>query len=279
MNDWTRNMQRAVDYIEENLMRDIRIEDIAARAYCSAFHFQRIFSAMCGVTVAEYIRLRRLTLAAQELSGEESRVIDAALKYGYDSPDSFSRAFRKFHGVSPSAARGKGVALRAFAPICVNLTPEGGSCVEYKIVDKAAFTVVGRTKTLSVENSYQTVPEFWEEHNAGEYAREICGMFGICADSNGTDFEYMIADNYIPWKEIPEGCTAKTIPAGTWAVFPCRGALEHSLQSINTKMWCEWLPNCREYKLAGNYNVEVYSLPGDNPDDYYCEIWLPIERV
>ena len=86
-------------------------------------------------------------------------------------------------------------------------------------------------------------------------------------------------DNYLPWNEIPDGYETRVIPAGTWAVFPCRGALPKSLQDVNTKIWSEWLPSCREYKLAGNYNIEMYAPPTENPDDYYCEIWVPVEKV
>ncbi len=97
-------------------------------------------------------------------------------------------------------------------------------------------------------------------------------------DLEGKDFEYLIADNYIPWKEIPEGCVTRLIPAGTWAVFPCRGALPKVLQDVNTKIWSEWLPNCKEYKLAGKYNIEMYTLKGI-PEENYSEIWVPVEKA
>ena len=111
MNGWAEGIQSAVHYIEDNLTEDLQIGDIAAKAYVSPFHFQRIFSALCGFTVGEYIRNRRLAFAAQELSADNAKVIDIAVKYGYDSPDSFARAFTKLHGISPSAAKEKGANL------------------------------------------------------------------------------------------------------------------------------------------------------------------------
>ena len=155
-------IRAAIDYIEKNLTEDIDVHDVAARAYVSAYHFQRVFSAMCGVPLGEYIRRRRLTQAAQELLCG-AKVIDTAVKYGYDSPDSFARAFRRFHGVPPSQAAQPGVMLHSFAPMKINTNQEGGTMLEYKIVEKAAFTVVGYKKQFSNETSYQEIPKWWEE--------------------------------------------------------------------------------------------------------------------
>lgn len=281
MNGWAEGIQSAIEYIEEHLTEELNAEEIAAKAYVSAFHFQRIFSALCGFTLGEYIRNRRLTLAAQELAATDAKVIDVAVKYGYDSPDSFTRAFTRFHGITPSVAKEKGVGLRAFAPVRIKLTLEGGTMLEYKIVEKAAFTVMGKARKFNSETSYQEIPKFWTEHmNSGE-SQIVCGMYGICLDAAGDEgsgmtFEYLIADNYIPRKEVPEGYVTRTMPAGTWAIFPCS---PKTLQDVNTKIWNEWLPNCKEYKLAGNYNVEMYTPPCEKPEDNYSEIWVPVEKI
>ena len=182
MNDWSEGIQNAIRYIEDNLTETLDIRDIAAQAYVSAFHFQRIFGVLCGMTVGEYIRSRRLSLAAQELSRGDIRVIDAALKYGYDSPDSFTRAFTKFHGVSPSAARERGAALKSFAPLRIKLTLDGGGMMDYRIVEKAQFTVVGASRKFNTETSYQEIPVFWQEFYANGGGEKICGKFGICLD-------------------------------------------------------------------------------------------------
>lgn len=280
MNGLTEGIQNAIEYIEDNLTEELSINDIAMKAYVSAFHFQRIFSALCGFTVGEYIRSRRLTVAAEELSRSNANVIDIALKYGYESHDSFTRAFTRFHGVSPSVAKEKGAHLKSFAPLRIKLTLKGGTIMEYKIVEKAAFTVIGRARRFLYENSYQEIPKFWDEHMNSPEARKIMGMYGLCIDTEEKDFEYLIADDYCPMKKIPDGYVTRTLPAGTWAVFPCRGPMVETLQSTNTKIWNEWLPNCREYKLAGNYNIEAYCAPPhDDPKDDYCEIWVPIEKV
>ena len=150
--------------------------------------------------------------------------------------------------------------------------------MEYRIEEKAAFTLIGRLRKFSAETSHKEIPLFWEEHMAAS-DEIVCGMFGLCIDSDGETFDYLIADLYHPMGEIPAGYETRTIPAGTWAVFPCRGALPEALQTVNDAMWSEWLPNCREYKLAGNYNIEMYTPLHDDPKDDYNEIWLPVERV
>ena len=279
MTGWAEGIKNAIDYIEDHLTEELTIEDIAAKAYVSAFHFQRIFNVLCGFTVGEYIRNRRLSLAAQELTKADTKVTDVASKYGYDSPDSFSRAFTRFHGISPSAAKLKGARLKSFAPLRIKVTLEGGSMLEYRIVEKAQFTVMGKVRSFNTDTSYSEIPKFWDEHFANGGNKIVCGMYGICMDLDGKQFDYMIADNYLPWNEIPEGYETRVIPAGTWAVFPCRGAWPKALQDVNTKIWSEWLPSCKEYKLAGNYNVEMYAPPAENPEDNYCEIWIPVEKV
>ena len=279
MNGWVEGIQNAIAYIEENLTEELDICDIAEKAHISAFYFQKIFTVLCGITVGEYIRKRRLTRAAEELTAMNVKVIDVAVEYGYDSPDSFARAFTKFHGITPSAAKEKGASLQHFAPLQIKIILEGGSMMEYRIVEKAAFTVIGKIRTFQGETAYEDVPKFWQEQMGRKEIDNLCGVYGICMDSNGKEFDYMIADDYIPWKDIPEGFVVKVIPAGTWAVFPCRGALPETLQNVNTDIWKEWLPNCKEYKLAGNYNVELYTPMTEKTEDNYSEIWIPVEKV
>ena len=267
-------IQSAIEYIEAHLSDELDMHDIAAQAYVSAFHFQRLFSAVCGLPLGEYIRRRRMTLAAQELMAG-MKVIDAAAKYGYDSPDSFARAFRRFHGVLPSQAAQPGVRLQTFAPMHINLTQEDNHMLEYRIVEKAPFTVVGYKRQFSSDTSYQEIPKWWDEVLAQK--PPIMGMFGVCIDSDGKDFDYLIADLYQPWQEIPEGCVTHAVPGGTWAVFPCTLG---TLQDTNTKMWKEWLPACTTYRLSGRYNLEFYyELNESDPSASGTEIWLPVERV
>ena len=280
MNGLAEGIADAIAYMEAHLDGEMDMEQIAARAYISPFHFQRVFNILCGFTVGEYVRNRRLTLAAQELASSEARVIDVALKYGYDSPDSFAKAFQRFHGITPSQAREKDMPLRAFAPMKIKLKLEGGTSMEYRIVDKPQFTIVGFLRSFNNDTSYQEIPKFWQEYmGRPEKDRPICGAYGVCIDSHGKDFDYLIADDYVAYKDVPEGCVTRVIPAGTWAVFPCRGALPKALQDVNTRIWSEWLPGCREYALGGNYSIEMYTPPKDNPADDYNEIWLPVKKI
>ena len=272
VNNLTKGLQNSIEYIEENLCEELEISKIAAKAYLSPFYFQRVFNATTGLTVGEYIRNRRLSLAAEELLDSNIKVIDVALKYGYDSPDSFARAFAKFHGISPSSAREKGAKIKSFAPISINLSLKGGSIMNYKIVEKSAFTVMGKCRKFNAETSYVEIPKFWGEHYATGGGEIIRGMFGVCLDGDGKEFDYLIADLYFPWNEIPDGCETKVIEAGTWAVFSYEGECPEALQTVNTQIWTEWLPNCKEYELAGNYNLEFYISETEG------EIWVPVKK-
>lgn len=278
MTELTEGIKNALAYIESHLTEKIEIREIAKRAYLSPFYFQRIFAALCGTSVGEYIRNRRLTLAGEELTSSDAKVIDIAAKYGYESPDSFNRAFQRFHGISPSAARKTGARLISYAPVKIKLKLEGGSMMEYRIVEKPQFTVIGVSRKFHPETSYQEIPEYWTEV-MGIPDFPLMGIYGICMDTDEADgeFDYWIADNYIPWQEIPAQCKSMVIPAGTWAVFPCK---LKTLQDTNTRMWQEWLPNCREYKLSGSYNLEVYGPPSEEDrGESYVELWLPVEKV
>ena len=278
--DWIEGFQASIDYMEQHLTEEADIEAIAAKAALSPFYYQRIFGALCGMTVGEYIRSRRMTLAAQELAGSEAKVIDVAMKYGYDSPDSFTKAFCRFHGITPSEARESGKVLRSLAPLHIKVTLEGGNMLDYRIVEKAPFTVIGLKRQFNSETSYQEIPKFW-----GEWAKDMKGLegtFGLCVDNNDTHgkvFDYWIADLYQPMEDIPDGLETYQVPGGLWAVFTCRGPLPQALQSVNTQVWTEWLPSLKGYKLAGSYNLEVYTPLKEDPNDNVAYIWVPLKKV
>ena len=276
MQGWIEGIQASIDFIEDNLTENLDIEDIAAKAALSPFYYQRIFGALCGLTVGEYIRARRMTLAAQELAGGEIKVIDAALKYGYDSPDSFAKAFQRFHGITPSRTREPGAPLRSFARMHIKISLEGGTMLDYRIVEKAPFTIVGFKRRFNSDTSYQEIPKFWNEWTKD--MRGIKGVFGVCVDMDGKDFDYWIADNYVPWENVPEGCDTRVIPGGLWVEFECKGPLPNSLQSVNTQIWSEWLPTLKGYSLAGNYSIEMYCPPAEKPEDTLSSIWIPLKK-
>ena len=283
--EWMSAISTAITYMENHITENVTTEDVAREVHISPFYFQKGFSLLCGFTIAEYLRNRRLSLAGNELATSDARVIDVAMKYGYDSPDSFTKAFTRFHGVTPSMAQKDSIMLKTFAPLKMKLSLEGGYTMDYKIVEKDAFTVLGVSNRFSYEEAKCAVPEFWNSHYVSGKGRVVRGDFGVNIDATMgcSEFEYLIADLYEPVNDIPEGFVTRTIPAFTWAVFPCRGAMPDSLQDVNTKIFAEWLPALGDYEFAAGYCIEMYSNPMQYPEgakdsNYYAEIWIPIRK-
>ena len=164
-------MQRSIDYIEAHLAEPIDYAEVAAQSYASSYHFQRVFSILCGYTLGEYIRNRRLSLAGAELAAGGAKVIDVALKYGYESPDSFAKAFQKFHGILPSQARSNGSRLRSFSRLVVKLSLEGGSMMEYRIEKRPEMTFIGYHRRFSGTPAVRTeqTHEFYVSTRANQY--------------------------------------------------------------------------------------------------------------
>ena len=282
---WIEGIDEAINYIEENINEEIPIENIAKKAFVSTFYFQKGFAMLCGFTVKEYIRQRRLTLAGRELVSTDGKIIDIALKYGYNSPDSFTKAFTRFHGVTPTAVRKDGAMIKSFAPLKIKFSLEGGYIMDYKIVEKDSFTVMGVSRVFKYDNATTEVPQFWTEHYQIGNGKFVCGMYGINIDeSMGSDkFQYLIADNYNPSIEIPNGFVTKVIPKYTWAVFACKGEMPKSMIDVSKKIFSEWLPNCKDYEIAAGYNIEMYTNLDDYPkgiqdENYYSELWIPVKK-
>lgn len=274
-----------IQYIEEHIADDISLEEIASHVNVSSFYLQKGFAMLCGFTLGEYIRNRKLALAGNDLATSDEKVINIAVKYGYDSPDSFTKAFTRFHGVTPSQVRREAVMLKSFAPLKISFSLKGGYLMNYRIEKKEAFTVIANAKTFPYENAKEIVPQFWQEHCKNGCGQTVKGMYGINIDETmGNDtFEYLIADPCSPDKQAPDGFIIKTIPEFTWAVFPCRGAMPSALQDVNTKIYTEWLPALKDYEFAAGYCVEYYDDPikypkGVQDENYYCEIWIPVKK-
>ena len=283
--EWMAIIGDSVQYIEDHITEDVTADEVAKAVGVSTFYFQKGFSMLCGFSPAEYIRNRRLALAGNDLLITDDKIIDIAMKYGYDSPDSFTKAFTRFHGISPSSVRKDGSLLKTFAPLKLRISLEGGYLMDYKIVKKDAFTVIANAKECSYEGAKESVPQFWQEHYQTGKGKYIMGVYGINIDieMGMNKFEYLIADPYDMQKELPEGIVTRTIPAFSWAVFPCRGAMPDALQDVNTKIYTEWLPALREYEFAAGYCVEYYDDPakyekGTQDENYYCEIWIPVKK-
>lgn len=282
--EWIKSISDAVDYIEQNLDEDLSAEQIAKITGISMFYFQKGFAMLCGYTVGDYVRQRRLAQAASELVSSNEKVIDIAMRYGYDSPDSFTKAFTRFHGSTPTAVRRSGATIKQFAPLKITFQLKGGITMEYKIVDKEAFKVIGRARKFSTETSHAEIPKFWDEHFAKGGGAVVRGEFGICLAKSETSsmFDYLIADKYTGG-EVPDDFTVQEIPAGTWAIFPCRGKMPETIQDATNKIFSEWLPNCRDYELGVGCTIEMYSDPSGCPngmqdENYYSEIWLAIKK-
>jgi AraC family transcriptional regulator len=182
--DWIKHLNVAMGQIEERLTREIEVETLAKTACCSAYHLQRMFGYLSGVTLGEYIRRRRMSLAAADLKAG-AKVIDVALKYGYDSPTSFNRAFQSVHGVAPSEARLSGVTLKSYPPVSFKLTVKGVEEMEYRIEEKPAFRIVGVKKEIpfisddfeaSAEQAFRIVPEFWQQTSDAGLIAQIAGL-------------------------------------------------------------------------------------------------------
>ncbi len=283
--NWIVGIDHALQYIEEHITEELSIEEIAKQAYISPFYFQKGFAMLCGFTVGEYIRKRKIALAGAELISSDEKIIDIALKYGYESPDSFTKAFTRFHGITPAAARKEGAVIKSFASLKIKFTLEGGYTMDYKILEKEEFTVVGLKRTYKYADAHKEIPKLWEEFQTMAESTEICSMYGINNDESmqGNEFEYLIADNYTQDMKIPDGFETKIIPKFTWAVFTCKGAMPQTMQETNNKIFSEWLPNCKDYDIAAGYCIEMYEDPakyanGVQDENYYSEIWIPIKK-
>lgn len=283
--EWMRSISLAIGYIEDHITEEISIDSIARQVSISPFYFQKGFSLLCGFTVMEYVRNRRLALAGSELVSTDAKVIDVALKYGYDSPDSFTKAFTRFHGVTPAMVRKDCVALKSFAPLKIKILLEGGYLMDYKITQKDSFTVIGASRMFKYDNAKAEIPKFWGEHFDAGNGKYVCGTYGISYDENmtGDAFEYLIADNYNPAMDVPDGIVTKVIPEHTWAVFPCKGTMPEAAQNVNNLIFTEWLPACKEYEIAAGYCIEMYDDPKKYPcgiqdENYYSEMWIPVKK-
>ncbi len=282
--DWIKIIENALRYIEENLSGELTVGRIAEKVNISPFYFQKGFSMLCGYSVGEYIRMRRLSVAGSELVTSDNKVIDLALKYGYDSPDSFTKAFTRFHGSTPTDVRRKGALLKSFAPLHIKIILDGGNTMEYRVEEKPAFRVMGVSKIFSYETANADIPQYWDEIHVQAAVKPVEGMYGICFDEEmgGNRFRYMIADDLEEGKAGEKNLETYEVPRHTWAIFPCRGAMPLSLQEVNRRIFSEWLP-ASNYEIAEGYNIEYYSdsaefKDGTQDPDYYAEVWIPVRE-
>ncbi len=281
--EWIERLNLSLEYIEQNLTEELEYEKIAQVACCSAYHFQRMFAYLAGVPLGEYIRRRRMTLAAVELQTGDTKVIDLAVKYGYDSPTAFNRAFQGVHGIAPSAAREKGVALQAFLPISFKIMVKGAAQMEYRIEQKEAFRIVGLSAPLkeNLEENFQVVPQLWAKAAqegvvpklAAMMDTPIKGILGISACVGKSWYYYIAAASNLPLADT--GFVEYTVPACTWAIFPGTGSMPDSIQTLEQRIVTEWLPTSG-YEYADAPDVELYLTP--DPQNATFEVWVPVVK-
>ena len=294
--EWLTTIKSAIKYIESHLTEEINVVDVANHVYISPFFLQRGFSFMTGYGIGEYIRNRRLYQAALELQTGDEKIIDLAYKYCYENPESFTKAFSRFHNATPKEVR-DGARINVFLPLIINISIKGGKQMDYKIAPMFPIKLIGFQRIFDMETSYEEIPKFWDEI-CEKYANNVylgkepfnpyeqaimdncIGEYGVCIDDlDDGKFRYLIAGRYAGG-EVPEGMVVYEFPRMTWAIFDCIGPNPQTLQSVNTKIFKEWLPGNPDYEIVGNATIEWYDcINGEMTDpDYHSSIWIPVKK-
>ncbi len=295
--DWLTKMNAAIDYIEEHLTDDINFQDICQRACCSSYNFQRMFSFITDIPLAEYIRRRKLTAAAMELQSSNQKIIDLALKYGYDSATSFTRAFSALHGITPTQARRDGVPLKAYPKISFQISIKGEKEMTYRMEKKDAFDVFGieTIASLTGEQGYLSPSELWQTcHRNGEYERlfqnsgqlpshvptNLCKIHAVenYRKTEENTFPYMLCA-FVSGTSRTEGYLTVHIPAQTYVIFTSErfrwdDEFFKILSTMQKRFYSEWLPTAN-YERADGANFEIY---GGNEEYGFIELWFPVVK-
>ena len=268
-------LENTIELIEDNLdNQELNISFISNKVFVSPYYLQRIFYSLIGKTIGAYIRERRLTEAGTDIKNGE-KVADVAIKYGYESQESFTRAFKKFHGVNPGVTK-KGIIISCVPAINMNNLKKGEINMDIKIEKENAFSIIVITKQFNEETSFENVPKFWDEYYEKGYQNAVPPMLGICINNtNSLEFEYGIGSLKEYCNKIPEGFKQINIPDHLWGKFYTKGKMPTAIQ----KLWKEvinWVNNS-EYEIATNYDFECYSEGDSNSDDYVSGIWVPLK--
>lgn len=280
--EWIERLNSVINYIEENLTDKIDTDEISKIALCSSYHFQRIFAYMADISLSEYIRRRKMSRAAVDLQDESNKVIDISLKYGYDSPTAFNRAFQRIHGIAPSEVRRCGHSFKAYPPISFKISIKGDSAMNYRIEKKEAFRIVGVSALLEkeIEKNFEVVQAMWGqaaqngtiEKLASMMDGDLKGLLGVSSCNEESDWKYYIAvaSNQAADIELEEF----VIPEATWAIFTGKGT-NLSIQELERRIVTEWLPTSG-YEYGNAPDIEVYISP--NPEDAVYEVWIPVVK-
>ena len=279
--EWVERLNQSMNYIEEHLTGEIDYEQLGKIACCSTYHYQRMFTYMAGIPLAEYIRRRKMSLAAEDLQGGEERIIDVAEKYGYRSPTAFNRAFQSFHGIAPSSVKGEGVSVKSFSPIVFKIVIKGATEMNYRIETKEAFRIIGLSAPLDkeIENNFIVVPKMWQEAAengtietlAGMMDTPPMGLLGVSACNEEEQWSYFIA---VSSTKASGAFEEYMVPACTWAIFSGSGTGQ-SIQELEQRIITEWLP-ASGYEYANAPDIEVYLNP--DPQNTQYEVWIPVAK-
>ena len=297
--DWITGIQKAINYIEANLTEEIDYEKVAAESFSSSYHFQRVFSILCGYTLGEYIRLRRLSLAGAELANDKEKVIDIALKYGYDSPDSFAKAFQKFHGITPSQARADGSKLKSFSRLSIKISLEGGSIMNYRIEEKDEMILTGYKRRFSgiPGERMEQEKEMYVKTRPLQYilqglSGDVVNNFDIITNIDDEGYDFYIASQLneycrnnlnkdgILGEEFAKYYENVTIPKCTYAIFETERCAYPTMTflDLRRKIASEWLP-ASGYQLKNAPELVVtHWFEGEKRNQRYRELWIPIEK-
>jgi AraC family transcriptional regulator len=283
--DWVTTLREAIDYMENHLLESISYEDVAKHLHISNFHFHRIFSLATGMTANEYIRNRRLSLAGRELTLSNVKVIDVSLKYRYDSPESFTKAFSRFHGTTPNSVRNAGIKLKSFSRLIIKFSMEGGTVMDYRIEERNTIRLLAKTAQFPNESVQEgginEIPAFWKKsicEKVPDMLAKTTGskdLYGACApiSKDSSSFEYGIGMEY-DGSTVPEGFRIWTIDEGLWAVFACFGKTPDCIGDMWKRITSEFLPGSN-YVMRDATDFEFY--PADHAKNLFGEIWVPVE--
>lgn len=294
--EWIYAIQQAIRYMEAHLLEELNYETVAKQVHISGYEFHRAFSFLTGMTANAYIRSRRLSLAAKEIVDTDKKITDLALKYGYDTPESFTKAFTRFHGVAPKFSREGAAKLRLFNPLSIKLTVEGGNSMDYRMAQTKHQTFLAVVKSfrneIINEEANHDVADFWEECDRQDRLRPLLelrpagqrDLYGLCSPAKeGADtFEYgigiLIDGDTMPFdlaQMEAAGYRIWDVEPGTYAVFDCMGTDGSCISQTWSQFYREFLPQMG-YTASEATDYELY-FEAEQPG-LFCQLWIPVQK-